>query len=45
MRKISIVGAGRVGETRAQFLVEDELCHEIARLDVREDSKRLEQLG
>jgi malate dehydrogenase len=37
MRKISIVGAGRVGETTAQRLAERELCREIALLDVRED--------
>jgi malate dehydrogenase len=37
MQKISIVGAGRVGETTAQILAEEELCREIALLDVRED--------
>lgn len=37
MNKISIVGAGRVGETTAQILAEEELCSEIALLDVRED--------
>ena len=37
MKKISIVGAGRVGETTAQILAEEELCSEIALLDVRED--------
>jgi len=37
MKKISIVGAGRVGETTAQILAEEELCREIALLDVRED--------
>ncbi|NEV61270.1 malate dehydrogenase [Thiorhodococcus minor] len=37
MRKISIVGAGRVGETAAQILAEEEYCREIALLDVRED--------
>ena len=37
MRKISIVGAGRVGETTAQILAEQELCREIALLDTRED--------
>ncbi|NCA69441.1 MAG: malate dehydrogenase [Sphingobacteriia bacterium] len=35
MNKISIVGAGRVGETTAQILAEEELCREIALLDVR----------
>lgn len=37
MRKIGIVGAGRVGETAAQILAEQELCREIAIMDVRED--------
>jgi len=37
MNKIAIVGAGRVGETSAQILAEEELCREIALLDVRED--------
>ncbi len=37
MQKISIVGAGRVGETTAQILAEEELCREIALYDVRED--------
>jgi malate dehydrogenase len=37
MNKISIVGAGRVGETTAQILAEQELCREIALYDVRED--------
>jgi len=37
MNKISIVGAGRVGETTAQILAEEELCREIALYDVRED--------
>jgi malate dehydrogenase len=37
MRKITIVGAGRVGETTAQILAEEELCREVALLDVRED--------
>jgi malate dehydrogenase len=37
MKKISIVGAGRVGETTAQILAEEELCRQIALLDVRED--------
>lgn len=35
MRKITIVGAGRVGETTAQILAEQELCREVALLDVR----------
>ncbi len=36
MNKISIIGAGRVGETTAQILAEEELCREIALLDVRD---------
>jgi malate dehydrogenase len=45
MRKITIVGAGRFGETTVQILAEDELCREIALLDVREDIERLKRLG
>ncbi len=37
MKKITIIGAGRVGETTAQILAEKELCREIALFDVRED--------
>lgn len=37
MRKISIVGAGRVGETTAQILAQEEMCREVALYDVRED--------
>jgi len=37
MRKVTVVGAGRVGETTAQILAEEEICREIALLDVRED--------
>ena len=37
MRKITIIGAGRVGETTAQILAEKELCSEIALYDIRED--------
>jgi malate dehydrogenase len=37
VQKISIVGAGRVGETTAQILAEEELCREVALYDVRED--------
>ena len=36
MNKISIVGAGRVGETTAQILAQRCLCHEVVLLDVRE---------
>ncbi|KAA6185513.1 malate dehydrogenase [Thiohalocapsa marina] len=38
MNKISIIGAGRVGETTAQILAEEELCREVALYDVREDA-------
>jgi malate dehydrogenase len=37
MKKISIVGAGRVGETTAQILAEEELCREVVLYDVRDD--------
>ncbi|HIP53800.1 MAG TPA: malate dehydrogenase [Chromatiales bacterium] len=37
MQKITIVGAGCVGETTAQILAEEELCREVALLDVRAD--------
>ena len=36
MKKISIVGAGRVGETTAQFLAQKQLADEVVLLDVRE---------
>ena len=36
MSKITIIGAGRVGESTAQFLAERNLCNSIALLDVRE---------
>ena len=36
MNKISIVGAGRVGETAAQTLAQQEMSREIVLLDVRE---------
>ncbi|MCB1736555.1 MAG: malate dehydrogenase [Gammaproteobacteria bacterium] len=35
MRKISIVGAGRVGEATAHFLANRELCRELALIDIR----------
>jgi malate dehydrogenase len=38
MQKVTIVGAGRVGEAAAQFLAAQELCREIVLLDVRDDS-------
>lgn len=36
IKKITIVGAGRVGEATAQFLVKNELCRELVLLDVQE---------
>ncbi|MDH5424848.1 MAG: malate dehydrogenase [Gammaproteobacteria bacterium] len=36
MNKITIVGAGRVGESTAQFLASRDMCHELLLLDVRE---------
>ncbi len=36
MNKISIVGAGRVGEATAQFIAYKNLCHEIALLDINQ---------
>jgi malate dehydrogenase len=36
MEKISIVGAGRVGETTASILAQQNLCSEVTLLDVRE---------
>ena len=36
MQKISIVGAGRVGESTAQFLAKEDLAREIMLIDVRE---------
>ncbi|MCK5002084.1 MAG: malate dehydrogenase [Gammaproteobacteria bacterium] len=36
MNKISIVGAGRVGEATAQFIAYKDLCHEIALLDINQ---------
>lgn len=38
MQKVAIVGAGRVGETTAQILAEQEICREVALIDVREDA-------
>ena len=35
MKKISIVGAGRVGETTASILAQQNLCSEVVLLDVR----------
>ncbi|TVP84466.1 MAG: malate dehydrogenase [Thioalkalivibrio sp.] len=36
MKKIAIIGAGRVGESTAQFLAQSDLVRELALLDVRE---------
>jgi malate dehydrogenase len=36
MNKISIVGAGRVGESTAQILAKEELCRELVLLDVED---------
>ncbi len=36
MKKIAIVGAGRVGEAAAHFLANSELCRELVLIDVRE---------
>ena len=40
MNKVAIIGAGRVGETTAQILAEQETCREVALLDIREDAAR-----
>jgi len=36
MKKITIIGAGRVGESAAQILANEELAHEVVLIDVRE---------
>lgn len=36
MNKISIIGAGRVGESTAQFIAEKNLCQQLMLLDIRE---------
>ena len=38
MQKVAIIGAGRVGETTAQILAEQEICHEVVLVDIREDA-------
>ena len=38
MHKVAIVGAGRVGETTAQILAEQEICREVVLIDIREDT-------
>jgi malate dehydrogenase len=40
MDKITIVGAGRVGESTAQFIATRNLCREIVLLDIREDAAK-----
>ncbi len=37
MQKVAIVGAGRVGETTAQIIAEQETCRELVLIDVKED--------
>ncbi len=37
MQKIAIVGAGRVGETAAQIIAEQDLCRELVLIDIRKD--------
>ena len=36
MNKISIIGAGRVGETAASIIAQQEMCSEVVLLDIRE---------
>ncbi len=36
MKKISIIGAGRVGESTAQFIAEKNLCQHLMLIDIRE---------
>ncbi len=38
MNKVAIVGAGRVGETTAQILAEQEICREVMLIDIRPDA-------
>jgi malate dehydrogenase len=40
MDKITIVGAGRVGESTAQFIATRNMCREIVLLDIREDAAK-----
>ena len=37
MQKVAVIGAGRVGETTAQILAEQEICREVVLIDIRED--------
>jgi len=36
MKKITVVGAGRVGESTAQFIASKDMCREIVLIDIRE---------
>ena len=36
MNKITVVGAGRVGESTAQFIASKDLCRELVLIDIRE---------
>ena len=38
MQKVAIIGAGRVGETTAQILAEQETAREVVLVDIREDA-------
>lgn len=38
MQKVAIIGAGRVGETAAQILAEQETAREVVLVDIREDA-------
>ncbi|RMG38513.1 MAG: malate dehydrogenase [Gammaproteobacteria bacterium] len=38
MQKVAIIGAGRVGETTAQVLAQQETCREVVLIDIREDT-------
>jgi malate dehydrogenase len=40
MNKITIVGAGRVGESTAQFIAAKNLCREIILLDIHEGAAK-----
>jgi malate dehydrogenase len=37
MHRVTIIGAGRVGETTAQMLAEAELCREVVLIDIQDD--------
>lgn len=40
MKKITIIGAGRVGESTAQFLAKQNLCRELVLLDINEGAAK-----